>query len=63
MHHDALGDVREAQMHFDFPSPNWISGWTRKEYHPGEGMSFGLGKDSRETVLAMSDMQQRDAYD
>jgi predicted dehydrogenase len=40
----ALGDIKEADIHFDFPSPGWISGWTRKEYQPGEGMAFGLGK-------------------
>jgi hypothetical protein len=34
----------EADIHFDFPSPGWISGWTKKEYTPGEGMIFGLGK-------------------
>lgn len=39
----ALGDVRDAQMHFDFPSPGWVTDWTRKEYRPGEGMAFGLG--------------------
>ncbi|KAJ5620925.1 hypothetical protein N7510_004909 [Penicillium lagena] len=33
----ALGDVREADIHFDFPSPSWIAGWTQKEYTPGEG--------------------------
>jgi Oxidoreductase family, C-terminal alpha/beta domain len=35
--------VVEAEIHFDFPSPSWISGWTKKEYSPGEGMAFGLG--------------------
>ena len=41
---DALGDVLEADIHFDFPDPGWISGWTQKEYIVGEGMAFGLGK-------------------
>lgn len=39
----ALGDVLEAEIHFDYPDPGWISGWG-KEYIPGEGMTFGLGK-------------------
>lgn len=39
----ALGDVKEAEIHFDFPSPSWIAGWTQKEYTLGEGMIFGLG--------------------
>ncbi len=41
---DALGDVLEADIHFDYPDPGWISGWTQKEYIVGEGMTFGLGK-------------------
>ncbi len=40
---DALGDVLEADIHFDYPDPGWISGWTQKEYIVGEGMTFGLG--------------------
>lgn len=43
MDHDALGDVLEADIHFDYPDPGWISGWTQKEYVVGEGMTFGLG--------------------
>lgn len=42
--HDALGDILEADIHFDYPDPGWISGWTQKEYIPGEGMTFGLGR-------------------
>jgi predicted dehydrogenase len=44
MERNALGDIRDAEIRFDFPSPGWISGWTRKEALPGEGMSFGLGR-------------------
>jgi predicted dehydrogenase len=40
----ALGDVLEADIHFDYPDPGWISDWTQKEYIVGEGMTFGLGK-------------------
>ena len=42
---NALGEILDAEIHFDFRSPSWISGWTRKEYRPGEGMAFGLGTD------------------
>ena len=42
--HGALGDVLEADIHFDYPDPSWISGWTNKEYIPGQGMTFALGK-------------------
>ena len=40
----ALGTVLEAEIHFDFPSPSWVAGWTQKEYTPGRGMAFGLGE-------------------
>jgi predicted dehydrogenase len=40
---DALGDIKEAEIHYDIPSPGWISGWTQQSYSPGEGMMFGLG--------------------
>ncbi len=39
----ALGDVRDAEIHFDFPNPGWMGGWTQK-YQPGQGMAFGLGE-------------------
>ncbi len=44
MKNKALGDVKDAAIHYDVPFPSWISGWTKKEYSPGDGMSFGLGK-------------------
>ncbi|KAK0751632.1 oxidoreductase [Schizothecium vesticola] len=47
----ALGTVLEADIHFDFPSPGWISGWTKKEYSPGQGMSFGLGTHTIDQAL------------
>ncbi len=40
----ALGDVREADLHFDFPNASWVYGWTQKEYVPGQGMTFALGE-------------------
>ncbi|KAH8837675.1 hypothetical protein MCOR07_007284 [Pyricularia oryzae] len=49
----ALGDVRDAQIHFDFPDPSWIGGWTQKEYVPGEGMAFGLGSHTIDQALAL----------
>jgi predicted dehydrogenase len=41
--HGALGDINEAELHYDMAAPTWISGWTQKEYSPGQGMLFGLG--------------------
>ncbi|KAK3393525.1 hypothetical protein B0H63DRAFT_458412 [Podospora didyma] len=48
---NALGDVLEADIHFDFPSPSWIAGWTKKEYSPGQGMAFGLGTHTVDQAL------------
>lgn len=33
------------------PGPPWISGWTAKEYRPGQGMGFGLGTSAINFVL------------
>lgn len=38
-----MGDIKEAEIHYDFESPPWLSGMTKKEYTPGDGMAFGLG--------------------
>ena len=34
----------EAELHYDFESPPWLSKLTQKEYTPGAGHCFGLGK-------------------
>ncbi|KAL2132601.1 hypothetical protein VTI74DRAFT_3591 [Chaetomium olivicolor] len=48
----ALGDVLEADIHFDYPDPGWIpSGWSSKEYIPGEGMTFALGTHTLDQAL------------
>lgn len=43
MNHKALGEVLDAEIHFDFPNAGWIDGWTSRKYVPGQGMMFGLG--------------------
>ncbi|KAL1868439.1 hypothetical protein VTK73DRAFT_3647 [Phialemonium thermophilum] len=53
VHAGALGDVRDAQLHFDFPTPGWIQSWTQKEYQPGEGMAFGLGTHTIDQALCL----------
>jgi predicted dehydrogenase len=40
----ALGDIKEAEIHYDFESPPWLSRMTAKKYTPGSGMAFGLGE-------------------
>ncbi|KAK4156187.1 hypothetical protein C8A00DRAFT_12882 [Chaetomidium leptoderma] len=49
--HGALGEILEADIHFDYPDPSWISGWTKKEYKHGEGMTFGLGTHTLDQAL------------
>ncbi|KAK0630242.1 hypothetical protein B0T17DRAFT_527968 [Bombardia bombarda] len=49
----ALGDIVDAEIHFDVPSPTWIAGWTKKEYSPGEGMSFALGTHTIDQALCL----------
>jgi predicted dehydrogenase len=48
----AFGQVTEAEMHYDIPSPTWISGWG-KEYSPGQGMMFGLGSHTIDQALVL----------
>lgn len=40
----ALGEIKEADIHFDPPSAPWVDNWTQTEYAPGRGMVFDLGK-------------------
>ena len=39
----ALGEVKEAEIVYDFESAPWLSNMTEKKYTPGAGMAFGLG--------------------
>ncbi|OAA65852.1 NAD(P)-binding domain protein [Niveomyces insectorum RCEF 264] len=49
----ALGDVKEADIHFDFPGAPWIYNWTQKEYEPGSGNLFGLGSHTLDQAIAL----------
>ncbi|TPX11444.1 uncharacterized protein E0L32_007863 [Thyridium curvatum] len=49
----ALGDIKEAELHYDFESPPWLSKMNQKEYTPGSGMAFGLGTHSVDQALAL----------
>ncbi|KAJ6615290.1 hypothetical protein B0H10DRAFT_2176839 [Mycena sp. CBHHK59/15] len=49
----ALGEIRDAQMHFDFRMPSWVMGWTQKEYASGQGMTFGLGSHTVDQALLL----------
>lgn len=50
---DALGTIKEAEIHYDIDSPPWMSRMTSKKYSPGQGMAFGLGK-CRVSFLSLS---------
>ncbi|KIX10507.1 uncharacterized protein Z518_01590 [Rhinocladiella mackenziei CBS 650.93] len=51
--HDALGVIKDAQIHYDFENAPWVARMTKKEYSPGEGMSFGLGYHSLDQALLL----------
>ncbi|KAK6373825.1 hypothetical protein LTS17_007794 [Exophiala oligosperma] len=39
---DALGDVKEVEIHYDVDFPFWMRNMNKKVYTPGDGMMFGL---------------------
>ncbi|WZH47011.1 Dehydrogenase [Fusarium acuminatum] len=48
----ALGDIKEAELHYDFESPSWMYGMGAK-FTPGSGMSYGLGTHSLDQALIL----------
>jgi hypothetical protein len=40
---NALGKIMEAELHYDFESPEWLKTMTATKYTPGDGLAFGLG--------------------
>jgi hypothetical protein len=47
---NAFGDIKEAEIHYDFESPPWLK-YLGEKYKPGDGMAFGLGKRSLPILL------------
>lgn len=43
---NALGQIVEAEFHYDFESPFWLKFLNEPKYTPGAGLAFGLGKSS-----------------
>ncbi len=41
---DALGELKELEIHYDVDFPFWMRNMSTKEYSPGDGMTFGLGE-------------------
>ncbi|KAL1893950.1 hypothetical protein Sste5346_006091 [Sporothrix stenoceras] len=49
----ALGDVKEAEIHFDPPSAPWVMNWTDRAYTPGRGIVFELGTHTIDQALTL----------
>jgi predicted dehydrogenase len=41
-----LGEINEAEIHYDFDRAPWLKFMSGKEYSPGDGHTFGLGTHS-----------------
>lgn len=50
---NALGDVKEAEIHFDPPGAPWVRSWTDTAYTPGRGMVFDLGTHTIDQALVL----------
>ncbi|KAL5347941.1 hypothetical protein ACLOAV_007353 [Pseudogymnoascus australis] len=48
----ALGDIKEAEIHYDFESAPWVSQYPAK-YTPGAGMAYALGTHSIDQALVL----------
>ncbi|CAK7243754.1 MAG: hypothetical protein STHCBS139747_005282 [Sporothrix thermara] len=51
----ALGDVKEAEIHFDPPTPAsaWTSQWPSQTYTPGDGALYDLGAHTIDQALTL----------
>ncbi|KAL3464502.1 hypothetical protein BJX64DRAFT_254467 [Aspergillus heterothallicus] len=49
----ALGNLTEAEIHYDFDRAPWLHHMTELEYTPGSGMAFGLGTHSIDQAYAL----------
>ncbi|KAJ5963119.1 oxidoreductase [Penicillium waksmanii] len=49
----ALGTVTEAEIHYDFENPPWVSSMAAKGYTPGDGNMFGLGSHTIDQALVL----------
>ncbi|KAM0330767.1 hypothetical protein ACHAQA_003721 [Verticillium albo-atrum] len=49
----ALGDVKEAEIVYDFENAPWLSSMTATKYTPGDGMAFGLGTHSVDQAVTL----------
>jgi predicted dehydrogenase len=49
----ALGEIYEAELRYDMHFPPWMRGMTKKEYTPGDGLTFGLGSHMVDQALVL----------
>ncbi|GJD00646.1 oxidoreductase [Colletotrichum higginsianum] len=62
---DALGDIKEAEIHYDFESPPWLAHMTKKEYTPETAWplaSRGIDSEVEDsfTIVLQYDGPQKD---
>ncbi|EXJ72011.1 uncharacterized protein A1O5_04514 [Cladophialophora psammophila CBS 110553] len=50
---DAFGTIEECEIHYDVDFPFWMRGMNKKEYSPGDGMTFGLGSHTFDQALLL----------
>jgi predicted dehydrogenase len=48
-----FGEILEAEFHHDVDAPSWAVKDTGPDWHPGEGMAFGIGCHSLDQALAL----------
>lgn len=51
LHDGALGEISEAEIHYDLDLPSWMKGMTDPGWKPGDGMNFGIGCHSLDQAL------------
>jgi predicted dehydrogenase len=47
----AMGEITDAEIHYDLDLPSWMSGMTDPGYKPGDGLNFGIGCHSLDQAL------------
>lgn len=50
---NVLGDINEAEIHYDFDRAPWLHRMTGKEYSAGDGHTFGLGTHSLDQAYVL----------
>ncbi|KXJ90055.1 oxidoreductase domain-containing protein [Microdochium bolleyi] len=50
---DALGEVKEAEIYYDFENPGWLHHLDKAPFSPSAGMAFGLGTHSVDQALTL----------